>query len=316
MDNHEGGKYPSSRNNEQELIVEQRRLLSLIEYAQHSARLKHTIVKEVASHKEFCLYEHELICPPGIRFNTGEEEDEIWLVIERLWESQPPEPQENLLKVWLQQSDNPENEPSLKDVIDLQDLEEEELNDFSFDISVEEKTKLIFLKEYEQRENVKVLYTRYLKEQWKPWADEEQKRRKTMSLYAKLFTLKQQLEGAITDTQVELVWGMGIALWKTKEFNINYPLITQVVEINFNDSDMSMEIRPCQVDARFELDIYIGIDNPGVSDLEKVYNDFISKQTQAFSPFYRAFYEVLLRPAVTHLDPKGVYWPDKTNATD
>lgn len=35
-----------------------------------------------------------------------------------------------------------------------------------------------------------------------------------IKLYSELFTLKQQLEGAITDTQIELVWGIGLGIWK------------------------------------------------------------------------------------------------------
>jgi hypothetical protein len=64
-----------------------------------------------------------------------------------------------------------------------------------------------------------------------PWSVEETRRRLTVSLYAKLFTLKQQFDGAIIDVPVELVWGVGIATSKSAGNQAVYPLITHLVEI-------------------------------------------------------------------------------------
>lgn len=70
----------------------------------------------------------------------------------------------------------------------------------------------------------------------------------------------QQLEGSVADTQIEIVWGIGIAVW-----NI------QGVEISINDATMAFEIHPRDVEERLELDIFHALDNPGAVKLEKLH---------------------------------------------
>src|SRR3990167_11476441 len=79
--------------------LEEERLLSLIEFAQQSARLKLNPTKDVGRHGIFHLFEHDLISLPGIHLNPNEDEDELWLRIERLSETQPPEPKDPLLTI-------------------------------------------------------------------------------------------------------------------------------------------------------------------------------------------------------------------------
>lgn len=294
--------------------VEEERLLSLIEFAQQSARLKLNPVKDVVKHAIFNRFEHELLSLPGIHFNLGEDEDELWLRIERLTETQAPEPKDQRLTIWLDISKKTEKAPLLKKAIELEELDEpnrfatEETN------NAQQPPKLLLLSEYEHREAIDVLFQDYMHNQWSIWAEEEKKRRLTIKLYSELFTLKQQLEGSIIDTQIELVWGLGLGLWKTDEFNIRYPLITQSAEISLNPKDMAVEIRPRRsADPIFELDIYMSVDSLGVADVQKAYNDLISKQTQDFSPFERCSYEPQLQLVATHLDSKGIYWPTQSD---
>jgi superfamily I DNA and/or RNA helicase len=290
------------------------RLLSLIEFAQHSARLKLNPAKEVTQYGVFHRFEHDLIGLSGVRFNVGDDQDEIWLTVDRLLESHPPQPKDSTLAIWLELSNKPEYEPTLKHAIDLKNPQEKNILDTN-DAS-QNSIKLTLLSEYDKRDTIEKLFHNYVEHQWKSWAIEEKKRRRTIKFYSELFTLKQQFEGSIEDTQLELVWGMGIGIWKTSDFNIKYPLITQLIEICLNEKDMTIEIRPRQTDPRVELEVYMSVDNLGVTDLEKAYNDFLSKQTQVFSPFDRISYETQLQLAVTHLDPKGIYWPNQTKAED
>ncbi|OGT07395.1 MAG: hypothetical protein A2103_04975 [Gammaproteobacteria bacterium GWF2_41_13] len=293
--------------------IQQKRLLSLIEFTQQSARLKFNPVKEVNKHNRFNLFEHDSIGLPGIHFNLGGENNEVWLVIERLWKSQSPSASENLLAAWLDKSNEPCKEPTLLNAIDKKKLDDALLISNNFPI---EQATLILFSEFQQREIVEYQLLDYIEKSWKPWATEEKKRRRTIDIYSELFTLKQDLEGSITDTQIELVWGMGLGIWKTNEPTISYPLIIQPVNIGLNEQDMSIEIRPRQTNAHLELDIYTATDNSGVTELEKISRDFFEKQSQVFSPFDRFSFESLLRTAVTYLDPTGIYWPNQTNAED
>lgn len=290
--------------------TEEERLLSLIEFAQQSARLKLNPIKDVVKHGLFNRFEHELLSSPGVHIEIAEDDDELWLRIERLVETHPPEPQDQQLIPWLDLSRKTETAPLLKRAVELDKIDtvnvigNEEIN------TVQEQPTLMLLSEYEHRETIERLFQDYVHNQWNSWAEEEKKRRHTIKLYSELFTLKQQLEGSIVDTQIELVWGIGLGVWKTNEFNIRYPLITQSVEVSLNPKDMAIEIRPRRsAEPLFELDVYMSIDSLGVADVQNAYNDLISKQVQDFSPFERFSYEPQLQLAATHLDSKGVYWP-------
>ncbi len=296
--------------------LEKERLLSLIEFTQQTARLKFNPVKDISKHGIFHRFEHDVITLPGVHINPScDEQDEVWMTVERLVETPPPEPENILLTAWLDISNNAESKPGLKKVVEVREVSE--INQATVCGGLLPQQEQLRWSEYEHRDFVEGLFQEYLNNQWKSWAVKEKERRRTIKFYTELFTLKQQLEGAISDTQIELVWGVGIALWKTKEFDIRYPLLIQIIEISLNEKDMRIEIRPRRVtDPRFDLDIYVSIDNLGVADLEKAYSNLISDQTQVFSPFDKISYELQLQLAATHLDPKGVYCPDQIKIED
>lgn len=297
--------------------IEEERLLSLIEFAQQSARLKLNPIKDVVKHGLFNRFEHELLSSPGVHIDIAEDDDELWLRIERLVETPPPEPQDQQLIPWLDLSRKTETAPLLKRAVDLDKIDTVNVIGNGKNNTVQEQPKLMLLSEYEHREIIERLFQDYMHSQWSIWAEEEKKRRRTIKLYSELFTLKQQLEGSIVDTQIELVWGIGLGVWKTNEFSIRYPLITQSVEVSLNPKDMAIEIRPRRsAEPLFELDVYMSIDSLGVADVQKAYNDLMSKQTQDFSPFERFSYEPQLQLAATHLDSKGVYWPTQITNED
>jgi hypothetical protein len=59
------------------MTIEKERLLSLIEYAQQSARLRTKPVSTITQHNEFALYEHQLRDRPGISLNIEKGEGEM-----------------------------------------------------------------------------------------------------------------------------------------------------------------------------------------------------------------------------------------------
>jgi len=100
--------------------VEKDRLLSLIEFCQQSARLRGKPAATVAGHGLFALYEHELQGLPGIRININrpDSEDEIWLAVERLHETKPPDVANAVLQPWVQMTQGPTEEPRLRAAVD------------------------------------------------------------------------------------------------------------------------------------------------------------------------------------------------------
>lgn len=177
---------------------EYERLLSLIEFAQATAKLKGNPVCEASKH-EFCEYEHNLQGLPGLHFNVGGEEDEIWLVVDRLRETNSPVPNNTLLEYWLEVSNNPAKEPTLKAAVEFSKLLDAGLVELKEGHDPVDIKQLVFFKDFEHASKVESQLKVYITIQWTPWAVEEKKRRRNIQLYGKLFTLKQQLEGSITD---------------------------------------------------------------------------------------------------------------------
>ena len=302
------------------MSLEAERLSALIEFCHQSARLRGKPTAAVSSHSNFSLYEHELAGSPGIKLNHGglDGTDEIWISVDRLHETKPPEVNNEWLGPWLILAKGPNEAPSLRGSVDGRALLEagthtEEAAERLPQVAPDE---VITFNDYPERNRVSALLDEYVKAKWTPWATEEKKRLKTIRLYAQLFTLKQQLEGGIVEAQLELAWGIGMGVWKPPSATVSYPLISQLVELSLNPITAALEISPRDVNPRVELDWYATQDNPGVADLEKAAKSFFDGLPQTLSPFDRGTFEPLLRSAVTHLDANGVYWPSQTLAED
>ncbi|MDP2857312.1 MAG: AAA family ATPase, partial [Bacillota bacterium] len=277
----------------------------------------------VAEHGLFALYEHEIQGLPGIRMNVNgpESADEIWLAVERLHEIGPPDVASAILRPWVQMTQAPTEEPKLREAADGASLIAAGTHCSSVKPPEQGKSVIdpettITLFDYEQAGLVRAQFATYVATKWRPWAEEEKRRRRTIRLYSQLFTLKQQLEGSIVEAQLELVWGVGLGIWNSGDAIVSYPLVGRLVELSLNSETAEVEIRPRDVDARIEVDWYASVDNPGVANLEKEAKDFFGKATATFSPFDRGTFEPLLRTAVTNLDANGIYWPSEVPAED
>src|SRR5216683_1449550 len=98
------------------MSIENQRLVSLIEFAQQSARLRTKTASTVGQHRQFALYEREIQGLSGIRLNTEDSDgdDGAWLVVERISETRPPDITDELLRPWIDLTKSPEVEPRLK----------------------------------------------------------------------------------------------------------------------------------------------------------------------------------------------------------
>ena len=305
------------------MSVERDRLLSLIEFAHESAKLRSKPAATVAAHGLFALYEYEIQGLPGIRINVNgaESEDEIWLAVERLHEMRPPDVASAVLRPWVQMTQAPTEEPRLREATDGASLIAAGTHCSSVKPPEQGKFAIgaettITLPDYEEAPLVRAQFATYLATKWRPWAEEEKRRRTTIRLYSQFFTLKQQLEGSIVEAQLELVWGVGLGIWSSHGAIVSYPLVGRPVEMSLNPETAEVEIRPRDIDARLEIDWYASVDNPGVAALEKAAKEFFGKATTTFSPFDRGTFEPLLRTAVTNLDANGIYWPNVVPAQD
>jgi len=305
------------------MSVQTERLLSLIEFTQQSARLLGKPAATVAAHGLFALYEHEIQGLPGIRLNANGpgSEDEIWLAVERLREMRPPEIASAVLRPWVQMTQGPTEEPRLREATDGASLIAAGTHCSSASPPVQGKPVVapettVMLSDYEWCALVTAQLATYLDTKWRRWAEEEKRRRRTIHLYSQLFTLHQQFEGGIVESQLELVWGVGLGIWNSNGATVSYPLVGRLAEMSLNPLTAEVEIRPRDAEARIEVDWYASVNNPRVADLEKAAKEFFGKATTTFSPFDRGTFEPLLRTAAANLDANGIYWPNEVPAED
>ncbi len=263
-------------------------VLELLTYIEQVEKLKIRTAFTVPD-QYFAAHQSELKGLSGIRFNIQPEDEDVWLSIPRLKEIPPPEPDEKL-SPWMTLHRSPVNAPELSPSIALPGL-----------LETPEQAR--------SRSKVHEQFDRYVETQWTPWATAELPRRKTIQRYNQLFALHQAIANDGAETPVELVWGIGVALWKREggRNTLKYPMITQACEITLSRLTFELEVRPRQTDARIELDCYSELEIPGVHQLEAFWKCTASTRENRVNPFDVSTFEPVLKEAAARLDPKGSY---------
>ncbi len=273
------------------------RVLALLEYIEQAEKLKKK--PPFAVPKDYYVaYQNELTTLPELAFNLQEGGDDVWVRIPRLREISPPEPDE-LLKPWLTLSRGTEKSPELKTV-----REHVRADGSRERLSIEDNPEVAEAFEW---------YSTCL---WRPWAEVERERRKTIKQYNTLFSLQQAIAAEGADTPLELVWGIGIATWKRDGSNaaLMYPLLVQACEVTLNETTFDLEVRPRDVEPRIELDAYAEMGLQGVTQLEAQWRSTLENGTDRLNPFEASTYEATLKAAVGHLDPNGAFERRQPNA--
>ena len=218
--------------------------------------------------------------------------DEVWLRVPRLQEIDPP-PLPAQLQEWTTLAKATEKVPVLKESIQIQDGK---------------NTKVIELKDHPE---IKATFSQYLEHLWGPWSQVEKLRRKTIGFYNRLFSLFQALSIDGAENPIELVWGLGLAVWKKEGAisRVEHPLLTQACEIRLDPVTFALDIGPRDVDPKIELDCYAEMELPGVRQLEPLWKEMLAKQAASVNPFDLSTYEGVLTAGVAHLDPSGQYQP-------
>lgn len=270
------------------------RLVGILEYIEQTEKLKRkpafTVPDDI-----FSAYQSIMKGLPGVEFNLQHDGDDLWLRISRLTELPCPEPDE-ALKQWITLHKSPEKKPDIKD-----------------EIFIYEGTLLVGEQKLEDHPEIQQAFVEFLETMWVSWATIESPRRKSIGIYNKLFTVQRATLNGGTDGPIELVWGIGCALWKKPGSSkvINHPLITQVCEIHLNSDDFSLEVRPRDVDAQIELDCYDELEINGVAIVESFWKANDTNSVDRISPFENSTFEGILKYAVSNLDSAGRYLSDQ-----
>jgi len=148
---------------------------------------------------------------------------------------------------------------------------------------------------------------------WTEWSAAEIPRRRTIGLYQGLYKVFQLLEIGGAESQIELMWGIGIVHWRKDGRLVDRPLLERRLDIELDDKRGGLiRIRPTAADAIFDLKPYeeLGCANlPGLADLIRREIQRAG-ENEGVSPFSRDSFEPILLPAGARIDPEGCYAPD------
>jgi very-short-patch-repair endonuclease len=298
--------------------IKKERLLSLIEFSRQTVGTRKDKAASIAEYRLLEHHEHQLVGLPGVSVNVDDPADEIWLNVQRLHFIDPPQIDDPVLQPWIEVPDNPGQEPFLKEETDGESLilsgtHRSPLDTDNESLPEVELDEIIPLSEFDLEDLVKSSFETYVSEQWLDWATEEGPRRNTIRVYNGLYQLAQQLEVSTSEAQLELVWGVGLAIWNYEGTQVRYPIIGQLVELSLDSNTFEIKVSPRRnADPELEVD-WASETNPGVGGLIDEKKEFFDNAETTFSPFEPETFETVLRSAVTNLDPNGIYWPNEVN---
>lgn len=291
------------------------RLSGLLEYVKQTVQLKGKPHRQVEQHQQFRAYEHELLGLPGVHFDVGGSDDDIWLRMERLHETKPSPPTGTLLAGLIVQSNTPAKEPTLA----IQ-VSRAQMTALGIGLPTPEEeadqNELFDVEDLDVHPKLLSELSTYIAHVWRPWASKEEERRKTIAKYAALFACYQMLQGNLADSQLELVMGIGLAVWDLPDGKLTYPLISKLVELTIDERTHAIEVRPRSLDPRLELDVYTALDNLATSEVAQFGKKHFALNDGGISPFLPSSFEPVLKAASSLLDSKGAYWPLHTSPGD
>lgn len=190
---------------------------------------------------------YELEGLPGVALDPTKGEDDVWLEIERLSPTKPPQIEPHVHAEYLRVSDDPNRHPTIDEAGLRQRIELESEDNSSADNDDKVQSALAVARD---------LLSRYMPS-WSRWSELEVKRRHSIDLYDTLFSWNVGLS-ASTGSAQELVAGIAITGWRLPDTHHGYvyPLVTAPIEISIT---VNGRIQLCPRDARptLEFDAFL-----------------------------------------------------------
>ncbi len=279
-----------------------RLLIQLLNYIEEQAKVFDPKKFNLDNLKTFCKYRKEIEELPGVQFDLSDEGDHIWLKIDRLQSTKPPKPDEKLAS-YIRISDDPSGkEPYLEMPIN----DNAQNSSLGLDNLTAANKKLL-------EEEIEEVFEKYLKE-WKAWADEEKQRRCSIDLYGDLFSIKHQIEAEEAANPIEFLWGIGLATWKLcgqedcTEIELKYPILTQQLEIDLDETTMALYVRPRSVKVKYEGDIFSTCLGSRAVEVEKAVQEMLSRNEDcSITPFDISSYQGIMKLCAATLDSGGKF---------
>ena len=301
----------------------QDKLVDLVDYVGHVIKLGEKPVFALADYRQLLFHEADLKDRIGIEHDKSDDNGDLWLKIHRLKRIDPPEVPEEI-RDWITVGRNPFSQSTVQ-AVRTETIHQEEANEYiklgildESDIQPALKPSgsnaqcdVVF--RIEKQPDIKKAVEDYISGPWSQWAEEEKPRRETIRIYEAFFSLQQSIQSQGSEYPLELVWGIGVARWRTSGKVIDHPLIEQLVEIEIDSEDGSIVIRPRGTQPQLALRPFFALDNPGAETVLSFARGFFANfaEDEELSPFFPDTFTQVLRQATSHLDQGGQYYPDE-----
>jgi very-short-patch-repair endonuclease len=306
------------------------RLIGLLDYIEELVRLPEVSASSVRKYRTLSFYEHDLRGRAGIHHDVSDDEGPIWLKIDRLQRQNPPTP-DAALRPWITVSRDPKKSPELASSI-IQSIDRTKAEELiasqaiaAADVMKPRGTDTAVVDvrlRLDRSPEIRKAIEEYIEGPWTQWATKEIPRRETIKIYDKFFNVIQSIETAGADNLLEMVFGVGFALWKTDDQTIEHPIIEALVEASIDPASNAICVRARQTDLQVYLRPFSELDIPTVPSLRRRALTYFEKLSNGsattekgeileFSPFYPESFEPLLREAVSLLSSEGSYLPDQ-----
>lgn len=298
--------------------------IDTLEYIRQLVEIRKQPVARLSEYGNVSVTEAETTGLPGIQFcPDAENEFPAWLSLERLHPSAPPELSKTLVD-WVVLTKDVDTEPALREWImrTVSNLEAQHLigQGIAQEEHVEQSPRDPSL--YDVRlfsaDNTKLKseFVTYVAK-WKKWAETEKPRRVSIALYQRLFGVHQKMNAGEAERPLELVWGIGHAVWKVpeKDVGISHPLIEILVELSLDSATQTLSVRPRSVlqdKPTINLDIYEALEIPMVKRTKELFNEHLEKldqNEQSITPDDSTSFLPILETAVTLLGKDAKFWP-------
>jgi hypothetical protein len=298
-------------------------LYKVLGYLGEIIRLTQPTVRSVADHRlangrYFALHQHELDGLPGVVRDTFDESGPVWLVVERLGTMEPPAIDPDLA-IWLKAPNDPDERPLTREtvLITVDAAEKDRLiaagqaraEDCAPALVPEGSAGIWSVRlRLALRADLAARVDGYIAGPWSAWARAERPRRRTIAIYQRLREMT-----ALADTvgpTCEIVWGIGVARFRTAAQEIDLPVLERLVEIELVDgADGEIRIRPRMVGTLVNLSAFEQVSAEGARLAADSASHLIEmiEQGGEVTPFVRASFEPILDVMSAQLDPNGTY---------
>jgi very-short-patch-repair endonuclease len=306
------------------MIVKQA-LRNVLEYTEHMLATRVKVISDVDNNNESVarFHESDIAGLEGVDVNVAED---TWLRVHRIREIKPPLP-DSMLDGWVDfgSHPSPDKAPTLKgervvrlSIEDISDLFEAEILTDGDDVLTPDSSdggvNDIVLHTANMPEFC-AMWRAYVDGPWAAWAVVERSRRKSIRVYNDLYQIHQRMMSLGEDTPVEMVFGLGVARWRTGGQRINIPLIEKPVELDMDEAGI-ISVRPRRFLPKLVMAAFQHHQITGSEAVQHEIGDRFARMADdpdvGFSPFEKSTFESVLRSCSTRLSETGIYRPDET----